>query len=57
MDGQLSAGSRKIECRNEEDVKKLVKELNISFIQFWFVDVLGFLKSFAITPSELDARA
>ena len=54
MDGQLSAGSRKIECRNEEDVKKLVKELNISFIQFWFVDVLGFLKSFAITPSELD---
>ena len=54
MDGQALAGSRKIECRNEEDVKKLVKELNISFIQFWFVDVLGFLKSFAVTPSELD---
>jgi glutamine synthetase len=54
MDGQLSAGSRKIECGNEEDVKKLVKELNVSFIQFWFVDVLGFLKSFAVTPSELD---
>jgi len=54
MDGQVLAGSRKIECRSEESVRKLVKELNVSFIQFWFVDVLGFLKSFAVTPSELD---
>lgn len=52
MDGAVV--SRKIECRNEEDVRRLVRELNISFIQFWFVDVLGFLKSFAVTPSELD---
>ena len=37
-----------------DDVKRTVKEKNISFIQFWFTDVLGFLKSFAITPSELD---
>jgi len=36
-----------------EDVKRIVKETNISFIQFWFTDVLGFLKSFAVTPSEL----
>jgi glutamine synthetase len=28
--------------------------MNVSFIQFWFTDVLGMLKSFAITPSELD---
>ena len=37
-----------------EDVRKVVKDKNVSFIQFWFTDVLGFLKSFAITPSELD---
>jgi len=41
-------------CRNEDDVRKIVKDKNISFIQFWFTDVLGFLKSFAITPSELE---
>jgi len=41
-------------CRSIEDVQKTVKEKNISFIQFWFTDVLGFLKSFAVTPSELD---
>jgi len=53
MDRQFAAKSRKIECRDAEDVKTLVKELNVSFIQFWFVDVLGFLKSFAVTASEL----
>jgi glutamine synthetase len=37
-----------------EDVKEAVKEKDISFIQFWFTDVQGVLKSFAITPSELD---
>ena len=41
-------------CKDIEDVKRIVKETNISFIQFWFTDVLGFLKSFAVTPSELD---
>jgi glutamine synthetase len=43
-----------MDCRNIDDVKKEVKEKDISFIQFWFTDVLGFLKSFAITPSELE---
>ena len=41
-------------CETIEDVKRIVKEKDISFIQFWFTDVLGVLKSFAITPSELD---
>ncbi|MBN2059673.1 MAG: glutamine synthetase [Deltaproteobacteria bacterium] len=43
-----------MKCQTAEDVKKIVKERDISFIQFWFTDVLGVLKSFAITPSELD---
>jgi len=54
MDGQAGSGLRKIECKNNDDVKRLVKELNVTFIQFWFVDVLGFLKSFSVTPSELN---
>jgi glutamine synthetase len=43
-----------MECRTTDDVTKIVKEKNISFIQFWFADVLGVLKSFAVTPSELE---
>ena len=41
-------------CMTKEDVLKIVKEKNVSFVQFWFTDVLGVLKSFAITPSELE---
>jgi len=41
-------------CQTTDDVKDIVKEKDISFIQFWFTDVLGVLKSFAITPSELN---
>jgi glutamine synthetase len=41
-------------CNNKEDVLKIVQDKNVSFIQFWFTDVLGILKSFAITPSELE---
>jgi len=43
-----------MEFKTAEDVKRLVKEKDISFIQFWFTDVLGVLKSFAVTPSELE---
>ncbi|UCB48982.1 MAG: glutamine synthetase [Deltaproteobacteria bacterium] len=41
-------------CQTVDDVKEIVKDKDISFIQFWFTDVLGMLKSFAITPSELE---
>ena len=43
-----------LDCQTIDDVKAAVKENDISFIQYWFTDVLGMLKSFAITPSELD---
>ncbi|MFP4083909.1 MAG: glutamine synthetase family protein [Desulfonatronovibrio sp.] len=42
-------------CKNADDVLKAVKEYKVSFIQFWFVDVLGTLKSFQVTPGELEA--
>ncbi len=38
----------------KEDVLKIVEEKQIKFIRLWFTDVLGFLKSFAITPAELE---
>ena len=41
-------------CKTPEDVRKIVKDMDISFVQYWFTDVLGVLKSFAITPSELE---
>ena len=41
-----------IRSETTDDVRRLVKEMNVSFIQFWFTDVLGMLKSFAITPKE-----
>ena len=40
--------------RSKRDVLKIVKERNVSFIQIWFTDILGILKGFAITPSELE---
>ncbi len=40
--------------KTKKDIVKIVKERNVSFIQFWFTDILGFLKSFAITPKELE---
>lgn len=36
------------------DVLRTVEEKQIKFIRFWFTDVLGFLKSFAVTPAELE---
>lgn len=38
----------------QEDVLRQVKEKNVKFIKIWFVDILGQLKSFAITERELE---
>ena len=38
----------------KEDVLRIVQEKDIKFIRLWFTDVLGNLKSFAITPTELE---
>jgi glutamine synthetase len=36
-------------------VLKLAREQDVKFIRLWFTDILGFLKSFAITFEELEA--
>jgi len=35
-------------------VLKMAKEQDVKFIRLWFTDILGFLKSFAITVEELE---
>src|SRR5207249_10022389 len=37
-----------------EYVLRTVEERGIKFVRLWFTDVLGSLKSFAITPQELE---
>ncbi|MBU4556916.1 MAG: glutamine synthetase family protein, partial [Actinobacteria bacterium] len=40
--------------KGKDYVIKTVEERDIKFIRFWFTDVLGVLKSFAVTDSELE---
>ncbi|MEI8348937.1 MAG: glutamine synthetase family protein [Candidatus Omnitrophota bacterium] len=40
--------------RTKQDILKLVKENDVKFIRLWFTDVLGQVKSFAITDKELE---
>lgn len=37
-----------------DSILKTVKDKNIGSVQMWFTDVLGVLKGFAITPTELE---
>ncbi|MBI5050851.1 MAG: glutamine synthetase [Nitrospirae bacterium] len=41
-------------AKTKEDVLKLVKDNDVKFIRIWFTDILGQLKSFAITSEELE---
>ena len=36
------------------EIKKIIKKEEVRYIQCWFTDILGNLKSFTITPGELD---
>ena len=40
--------------KDKEYVLKMAKEANVKFIRLWFADILGFVKSFAITVEELE---
>jgi glutamine synthetase len=41
-------------AKTKKDVIDLVKDHNVNFIRLWFTDILGQLKSFAMTTEELD---
>ena len=38
-------------------VLKEIEKQEVEYVLFWFTDLEGHLKSFAITPSELEGRA
>jgi hypothetical protein len=40
----------------KKEVLWVSKEKDVKFVRLWFSDILGFLKSFAITVRELDGR-
>ena len=40
--------------KQQEFVIRTLEERNIRFVRLWFTDVLGFLKSVAIAPAELE---
>src|SRR5438045_3823663 len=40
--------------RQQEFVLRTLEERDIRFIRLWFTDVLGFLKSVAVAPAELE---
>jgi len=42
------------DTRDKEYVLEAVREHDVKFIRLWFTDILGFLKSFAITREELE---
>ena len=46
------AAREKAESR--KDVLRIAKEHHVKFIRLWFTDILGLLKSFAITVEELE---
>lgn len=46
--------AKKTRDEAKEYVLKTAKEHDVKFIRLWFTDILGFLKSFAITVEELE---
>lgn len=40
--------------RDKKDVMELIKQYDVKFVRFWFTDVLGQLKSFAVPVEELE---
>ncbi len=38
----------------QDFVQKTIKSRDVHFVRFWFTDVMGSMKSFAVIPSELD---
>ncbi len=47
------SGAGRFQAQGKEYVLKKAEEYNVRFIRFWFTDINGLLKSFAITIDEL----
>jgi glutamine synthetase len=53
-DPQLNPQLNPQMSKQQEFVLRTIEERNIRFIRLWFTDVLGYLKSVAIAPAELE---
>ena len=40
--------------KQTEFVLRAIEERDVRFVRMWFTDVLGFLKSVAVAPAELE---
>src|SRR3954463_2583535 len=40
--------------KQQEFVLRTIEERDVRFVRLWFTDVLGFLKSVAVAPAELE---
>ena len=40
--------------KQEDFVLRALEERDVRFVRLWFTDVLGFLKSVAVAPAELE---
>lgn len=43
-----------MEVKTPRDVFRTIEEKNVKFVKIWFTDILGYLKSFTVTPRELE---
>src|SRR5918994_1637552 len=48
-------GTMRVMDKQQEFVLRTLEERDIRFVRLWFTDVLGFLKSVAVAPAELEA--
>jgi glutamine synthetase len=51
---ETCAGQTESVDRQEEFVLRTLEERDIRFVRLWFTDVLGYLKSVAVAPAELE---
>src|SRR6266566_4749621 len=49
-----SANRATSEPKTRKDVLKRINDEGIEFVLLWFTDIEGHLKSFAVTPSEIE---
>ncbi|MDM7938984.1 MAG: glutamine synthetase family protein [Methanothrix sp.] len=43
-----------IQAKTKDDVFEAIDKYNVRFVRFWFTDILGFPKSFAVNTNELE---
>ena len=49
VEGLIFCGEGEMARLDKKDVLRMAKEKEVRFVRLWFTDILGFLKSFAIT--------